>query len=97
MVVVVVVVVVVREFGKSKSRMSDLKKCRLGNLSNKGKLLWERVLDEDPIQRPEDPVDYIQDSSFQKPPLFPDGLRIRARSSACKARVEQRHIPKALA
>jgi hypothetical protein len=65
-VMVVVVVVVVREFGKSKSRMSDLKKCRLGNLSNKGKLLWERVLDEDPVQRPEDPVDYIQDPSFQK-------------------------------
>jgi hypothetical protein len=37
--VVVVVVVVVCEFGESKSRMSDLKKCRLGNISNKGKLL----------------------------------------------------------
>jgi hypothetical protein len=46
---------------KSKSRMSDLKKCRLGNLSNKGKLLCERVLlDEDPIQRPEGSMDYIQ-------------------------------------
>jgi hypothetical protein len=84
MVVVVVVVVVVREFGKSKSRMSDLKKCRLGNLSNKGKLLWERVLDEDPVQRPEDPVDYIQDPSFQKTaPCFPTGCEsVHARAPA---------------
>jgi hypothetical protein len=65
-------VVVVCEFGKSKSRMSDLKKCRLGNLSNKGKLLCERVLsDEDPIQRPEGAMDYIQDPFFRDSPGFP--------------------------
>jgi hypothetical protein len=48
-----VVGVVVCEFGKPKSRMSDLKKCRLGNLSNKGKLLVREcmLLDENPLQR----------------------------------------------
>ena len=46
--------------------MSDLRKCRLGNLSNKGKLLVKECsCDEDPVQRPEDSMDYIQDPSFQ--------------------------------
>ena len=86
------VVVVVCEFGKSKSRMSDLRKCRLGNLSNKGKLLCERMLlDEDPMQRPEDSMDYIQDPFLSKTAPVSRRLRI------CKARVEQRRIPKALA
>jgi hypothetical protein len=72
--VVVVVVVVVCEFGESKSRMSDLKKCRLGNISNKGKLLvreccWMRIL----YKRPEDSMDYIQDPVFQNGPQFSDG------------------------
>ena len=54
--------------------MSDLKKCRLGNLSNEGKLLCERVLsDEDPIQRPEGSMGYIQDPFFQNSPQLSDG------------------------
>jgi hypothetical protein len=76
--------------------MSDLKKCRLGNLSNEGKLLCKRVLlDEDPIQRPEDSMDYIQDPVFQNGPQFSDGCDTC--KLVCKARVEQSRIPKALA
>jgi hypothetical protein len=68
---------------RSKSRMSDLKKCRLGNLSNEGKLLCERVLlDEDPIQRPEGSMDYIQGPSLSEQPQFSDGLRMHASSTA---------------
>jgi hypothetical protein len=77
--------------------MSDLKKCRLGNLSNKGKLLvreccWMRIL----YKRPEDSMDYIYRTlSFQNSPSFPtvtDPCKLD-----CKARVEQGRIPKALA
>ena len=67
-----VVVVVVSGLEKSRSRMSDLKKCRLGNLSNKGKLLvreccWMRIL----YKRPEDSMDYISRTlSFRTAPVF---------------------------
>jgi hypothetical protein len=79
----VVVVVVVSGLEKSRSRMSDLKKCRLGNLSNKGKLLvreccWMRIL----YKRPEDSMDYISRTlSFRTAPVF-RRLLIHASSTA---------------
>ena len=50
------------------------------------------LLDEDPIQRPEGSMDYIQDTHFQNSPRFSDGMPCKL---DCKARVEQGHIPKA--
>jgi len=84
--------VVVCEFGKSKSRMSDLKKCRLGNLSKKG-CVWKSVVGWGSYTKAWGFDGLYTGPFLQKQP--PVSRRVVDLCKlACKARVEQRRILK---